>query len=256
MFGRYIGIDYSGAGTPQSRLSGLRVYAATVSLQPREVRPPGAQGRHWTREELAAWIRGALESPLPSVVGIDHSFSFPVAYFEKHALPRQWDAFLDDFVAHWPTAEYGVTVEAVRRGLCGQGALRSGRATWRRRAEVRARAKSVFHYDVPGSVAKSTHSGLPWLRALRRELGGQVHFWPYDGWIPAAGKSVVLEAYPSLHSQEFLRSKRTPDQHDAFTIAAWMRQEDRNGRLRKYFTPELTPEEQAAAAYEGWILGV
>ena len=27
--------------------------------------------------------------------------------------------------------------------------------------EVRAGAKSVFHFDVPGSVAKSTHAGIP-----------------------------------------------------------------------------------------------
>jgi hypothetical protein len=33
--------------------------------------------------------------------------------------------------------------------------------------EIRAgAAKSVFHFDVPGSVAKSTHAGLPWLRYL------------------------------------------------------------------------------------------
>ena len=28
-------------------------------------------------------------------------------------------------------------------------------------------AKSVFHFDVQGSVAKSTHAGLPWIKALR-----------------------------------------------------------------------------------------
>ena len=40
----------------------------------------------------------------------------------------------------------------------------------------RSRAKSVFHFDVQVSVAKSTHAGLPWLRYLRQQLGGRVHF--------------------------------------------------------------------------------
>lgn len=50
--------------------------------------------------------------------------------------------------------------------------------TLERCTEIRARAaKSVFHFDVQGSVAKSTHSGIPWLRFLRQRLGERVHFW-------------------------------------------------------------------------------
>ena len=47
-------------------------------------------------------------------------------------------------------------------------------------------------FDVQGSVAKSTHAGLPWLRHLRRECKRSVHFWPFDGGIPE-GSSVVAE---------------------------------------------------------------
>jgi hypothetical protein len=40
-----------------------------------------------------------------------------------------------------------------------------GNARWRRLTEERAgSAKSVFHFDVQGLVAKSTHAGIPWLR--------------------------------------------------------------------------------------------
>lgn len=256
MFSRYVGIDYSGAATPESRLRGLRVYEASPETPAREVTPPGARPGQWSRREVAAWLHDALAAPAPLIVGLDHSFSFPSAYFEKYALPPRWDAFLDDFAAHWHTADRGVTVESVRRGLYGRGAARTGKATWRRLAEVRAGAKSVFHYDVPGSVAKSTHAGLPWLIAVRRAFGPRVHFWPYDGWMPPQGKSVVAEAYPSLHSQAFRKAKRTPDQHDAYAIAAWLRREDLAGRLREHFVPPLSPEEKAVAAYEGWILGV
>ena len=70
---------------------------------------------------------------------------------------------------------------------------------WRRLTEQRTRgAKSVFHFDVQGQVAKSTHAGIPWLRYLRRQLGTRVHFWPFDGWAMPAGRSAVVEVYPAL----------------------------------------------------------
>jgi hypothetical protein len=46
----------------------------------------------------------------------------------------------------------------------------------------------VFHFDVQGSVAKSTHAGIPWLRFIRRRLGARVHFWHFDGWDIPAGR--------------------------------------------------------------------
>jgi hypothetical protein len=49
---------------------------------------------------------------------------------------------------------------------------------------------------------------------------------------------------------------RTPDQHDAYAIAAWLRQADLNGQLAGFLSPNLTPPERAAADVEDWILGV
>ena len=63
-------------------------------------------------------------------------------------------------------------------------------------------AKSVFHFDVQGSVAKSTHSGIPWLRYIRDQLGKRVHFWPFDGWDVPAGHSAIAEAYQNLPHHE------------------------------------------------------
>jgi hypothetical protein len=51
--------------------------------------------------------------------------------------------------------------------------------------------KSVFHFDVQGSVAKSTHAGIPWLRFIRQRLGERVHFCPFDGWdVPLLPRSI------------------------------------------------------------------
>jgi hypothetical protein len=255
-FSRYIGIDYSGAETPDSSLKGLRVYEASREFMPVEVEPPPSPRKYWTRRGLAEWLVEQLSGDVPTIVGIDHGFSFPLRYFEVHHLEPDWPTFLDDFQKHWPTdAEY-TYVDFIRHGSKGEGEARSGSARWRRITEERAGAKSVFHFDVPGSVAKSTHAGLPWLRYLRNQLGDRVHFWPFEGWEIPSGKSALVEVYPSLWSKSTPRKGRTPDQHDAYVASAWSRQVDMDGSLGRFLKPDMLPGEYPVALVEGWILGV
>jgi hypothetical protein len=109
---------------------------------------------------------------------------------------------------------------------------------------------------VQGSVAKSTHAGIPWLRYIRQRLGERVHFWPFDGWHISTGRSAVVEVYPALWSRRFAREDRDGDQHDAYSVAAWLRRSDLDGSLTAFLEPALTPPERAVAQVEGWILGV
>ena len=256
-FAIYIGIDYSGAETVTSSLKGLRVYQADGNDSPAEVAPPASPRRYWTRRGVAEWLVERLAEPAPTLVGIDHGFSFPLRYFKAHQLAPDWPAFLEDFQRHWPTDEDHVYVDFVRDGAAGSGAERTGSARWRRLTEERAGgAKSVFHFDVPGSVAKSTHAGIPWLRFLRRQLGERVHFWPFDGWQIPAGRAAVVEVYPALWKHAYAMNGRTSDQHDAYSVAAWLRDADHDGRLDQFLNPELTPPERTVAGVEGWILGV
>ena len=132
-----------------------------------------------------------------------------------------------------------------------------GNAHWRRLTEERAgTAKSVFHFDVKGSVAKSTHSGIPWLRFIRQQLGERVHFWPFDGWDIPEGRSAVAEVYPALWSRGFASEERTSDQYDAYSIAAWLSRQDQGGGLAEFLKPSLTASGRTTAQVEGWILGV
>ena len=173
-FKRYIGIDYSGAQTPTSSIKGLRVYEADHLRTPQEVEPPPSPRKYWTRRGIADWLVARLSGGPLTLVGIDHGFSFPLRYFEQHGLPFDWPFFLDDFQRHWPTDEDHTYVDFVREGSCGNAAARSGNPHCRRITELRAgAAKSIFHFDVQGSVAKSTHAGLPWLLYLRRHVGGR-----------------------------------------------------------------------------------
>jgi len=256
LFERYIGIDYSGAEVATASLKGLRVYVGTLAAAPIEVQPPPSLKKYWTRRGIAEWLAHELASETRTLVGIDHGFSFPLAYFQRHNLAHDWPAFLDDFQKHWPTDEDHLYVDFIRDGAHGNGAARMGDSKWRRLAEVRTAAKSVFHFDVQGSVAKSTHAGLPWLRYLRKQLGDKVHFWPFDGWAAPVYRSVVAEVYPRMWKGLFPVSGITPDQQDAYSVAAWMRREDQAGHLGGHFTPALSDEDRALAEIEGWILGL
>jgi hypothetical protein len=256
-FDRYIGIDYSGAKTPTASLKGLCVYLAEGEAQPVEVLPPQSPRKYWTRRGIAEWLVKQLVEKTLTLIGIDHGFSFPLRYFEVHGLLLDWPAFLDDFQRHWPTDDDNTYVDFVRDGLRGNAAARTGDARWRRITEIRARgAKSVFHFDVQGSVAKSTHAGIPWLRYIRERLGTRVHFWPFDGWEIPARRSAIAEVYPALWSGQFAMDARTGDQHDAYSIAARLQQADANGELEKFLNPSLTPEQRMVVEVEGWILGV
>lgn len=257
LFSRYIGIDYSGAKTANESVSGLRVYLCDDSHPFEEVHPPPSPRRYWTRRGLAEWLNERLGEATPTLVGIDHAFSFPVQYFERHGIERNWDAFLADFCEHWPTDEEHMYVDFVRDGMYGKGKIRGGDSRWRRVTEVRAGgAKSVFHFDVPGSVAKSSHAGIPWLRYLRRKRGEAVHFWPFDGWALDNRKHTIAEVYPTLWRHLYPRENRVSDQQDAYVVCRWLAEADRTNTLSSYCNPQLTPEERSVCQFEGWILGV
>ncbi|MCP3870693.1 MAG: hypothetical protein GY703_21895 [Gammaproteobacteria bacterium] len=84
----------------------------------------------------------------------------------------------------------------------------------------------------------------------------KVHFWPFDGFEIPDGKSVIAEAYPALYKRRFSREDRSPDEHDAWSISAWLQASDRRNTLMRYFSPPLTLPERKQAQLEGWILGV
>ncbi len=264
-FDLFVGIDYSGARSPTCRLRELQVYAAKPGSQPEKVCSPVSSNSkvpwNWTRAEIAAHLIDLARQGVRYIAGVDHGFSFPVEYFERYRL-KSWPEFLDDFVCYWPTDSDHVYAEFVRDGnLARKGKLppgeRVGKATELRLCERwTSSARSVFHFDVQGSVAKSTHCGIPWLRRIRETVGERVHIWPFDGWKPGEGKAVIVEVYPSIFRKRYPREKRSADEHDAYAVARWLAESAARGVLGRYFDPPLTEHERALAAREGWILGV
>ena len=256
-FTRYIGIDYSGAETADFSCKGLRVFMAEGSNEPTQYLRPSGQKKHWTRRGLAEWLREELDRDIPTLVGIDHAFSFPLAYFEKYRLSSDWQSFLEDFQHHWPTDAPHTYVRFIREDPSGHGLKRTGERSWLRLTEQwTPTAKSVFGFGVQGEVATSTHAGLPWLLYLRKKCRRPLHFWPFDGWEIPEGKSVIAEVYPALWMRRFPRNGRDPDEQAAYAAAAWLQRADLNGSLESYFNPPLTTDEREVAKIEGWILGV
>lgn len=205
---------------------------------------------------MAERLLEILNGNIPTIVGIDHAFSFPLAYVERYQLMHNWDLFLEDFHEHWPTDEDLIYVDFIRYGEYGKGLLRMGDRKWRRLTDIKSgTAKSVFHFDVEGSVAKSSHSGIPWLLHLRRSLGDKIHFWPFDGWVANLDKHTIVEVYPKLWHNCYPRQGRTSDQHDAYSVCRWMMERDTANELILYFSPNLSPEEKTIASIEGWIFG-
>ena len=66
VFSRYIGIDYSGAETPESSLKGLRVYCAVGESAATEVAPPPSPRKYWTRRGIAHWLAERLAEDVPT----------------------------------------------------------------------------------------------------------------------------------------------------------------------------------------------
>ena len=254
-----IGIDYSGAKTPLSRSAALQVYKALPGSVPRIVTSPASSDnrkRHWNRKEIAWWLAEQLQQQRRLIVAIDHGFSFPVDYFQRNQL-RDWHQFLEDFVTHWPTRDETVSIDDLRANENSLAQRRRGSSRELRLTEAwSGSAKSVFQFDVQGSVAKSTHAGIPWLHWLRAQFQHQIHWWPYDGWEPPQGKSIFCEGYPTLLRKRYPREGRSADQHDAYCLAAWLRRLVDQQTLGRYLNVPLTDQEREIARREGWILGV
>ena len=257
-FDLHIGIDYSGRETPLSRTTALQVYAAFDTEEPRRILSPSSTEKtfkNWCRKEIAEWLIEQARRNFRFIAGIDHGFSFPINYFERYKL-TSWPQFLDEFCEHWPTDDDHTYVDFIRDRDEGPPDRTGAPSDLRLTEKWTSSAKSVFTFDVQGSVAKFTHAGIPWLRRIREEVGDKVHSWPFDGWDVPDGKSVIAEVYPSIFKKRYHRGDRSADQQDAYAVARWLTEADDRRFLERYFQPSLTDEERRIASLEGWILGI
>lgn len=254
LFERYIGIDYSGAAKPITPIQGLRVFVADRQEGPREERDSVLPNRNWTRARLASWLLARLREETPTIVGLDHAFSYPLEAMDEVA-STGWDDFLAWFEERWATRTSAVrdSLSANQEALSTQG--KALRLTDRYAPTAMPICKG-WKAEGP-NVFYSTHAGIPWLRWLRERVGKHVHFWPFDGFEVAPGMSVIAEVYPRVFRRRYEpRASFTPDQRDAWLVCQWLRDRDDRNCLGPWFQPPLDADEQWQAQREGWILGV
>lgn len=253
LFHHYIGIDYSGAARATTRNRSIQVFSCTPATEPQivhSIATTRTKPRNWNRVEVLQWLVQFLKQHPSTIIGMDHGFSFPISYFEKYQL-ASWNDFLADFSTHWPTDAKDATVEQFRRDGNRTGDSKELRTT----EKWTSSAKSVFLFDVQGSVAKSTHAGLPFLWKLRNQLP-ELHCWPFDGFEIPSGHSVIAEVYPSLFRNRYSKKHPTVDQQDAYSVCRWLKEMDQQLGLDRFFHPPLDEAEKSIVQLEGWILGV
>lgn len=249
-FEHYIGIRYSGRKEPGDPIREICVYSAREDHEPYREQSPGDESGRWSRRDLAEWLLARLTEGEPTIIGIDHAFSFPQSYMDRNNL-KSWEEFLKDFGGHWPTHEF--SVRELLPGNPRTGDPDEHRLTGR----WTAFPKSVFQFDlqIQDSPAKATHAGLPWIDYLRR-AGDRVHFWPFQGFEVPRKRSVVAEVRPARLRHRYQKEGISREALDAYSICAWLQERDRLDLLRPYFTPPLSESEKERAQLEGWILGV
>ena len=257
-FLKHIGIDYSGAGSPKSPQTGIRVFESAGGIRPTEQKL--ASGNNWSRQDVASYLLSELSASIPVIIGIDHGFSYPDSSFTQNNL-KNWDEFLNEFALHWPTCQHSI-----------QDILLDNPADpWHQDSdELRLTerwttgASSVRQFaQKQGNVAYSSHAGIGWLIHLRDQCRGNnipLHFWPFDGWDFPDGSSVVVEMYPSIIKRRLDRSEFLPQwkshQLDAYAMARWLSIIDSNDFLDKYCSVTLTASDKAVVQKEGWIYGL
>lgn len=247
MFEQYIGVDYSGAGTPDAPVDGIRVCRAKQGELPRPHDNPALRRSRWCRAELAEWLISVLEESGSTIVGIDHAFSFPA---EELGSLADWDEFLEWFCGRWRT-DHETVSEAIGAVAAPDGVGYRLTDTWS------SSAQSIFHQKGIG-VFHSTFAGIPWLRHIRRRLP-EVFFWPFDGRTIPPGRSAVVEVYPAIFKRRYANDPDCPDnehRRDAYAVCRWLAETNSRGLLEAYLDPPLTDAEWDLAHREGWILGL
>ncbi len=256
MFDSYIGIHYAGAETATSRLKALSVYRADNSGKPEKVITPDAYRfgpQNWSRKGIAEWVIEQTTAA-PIIVGIGHCFSLPQAWFDLQTLP-DWSEMLRHFPLWWPTHKDIYIDSLWEKGIAPPP---GGTPDQLRITETRSPgAKGIFRFVGYGAMGQIRWAGIPWLAHIRKKVGDRVHFWPFDGWTPPDGKSVIAEVSPFMFSRQYPKENRTPQEHDAYAVARRLSEMDRSDRLETYFHPLLTENERhIAETMEGWALGV
>ena len=245
-----LGVDYSGAGKHGSPNRGIQM---SMHVNNKVNLVNDSSGKAFSRITLYKELRKIL---LQSVIqdhtvhlGIDHGLGVTNRVYSNLGIKfvREYYDYLSSIFSsdksediqsnlyklfYWPNSnEYRIT-EKHTKG-----------------------SKSIGLFGVPGSVSKSTISGIIFLNKLLKDkdLKNAIHLWPFDGFEPTR-KIVIFESFPTLFRKDFIKTKFTKDEYDSYVLAKWIG-ENLSSLSSPYWFPDKAVSKKNITTLEGWIMG-
>jgi hypothetical protein len=263
IFQRFVGIDWSGAGTASSNTPGLAVAEYSVE---------GTAAIKWhtkrrSREELITWLQDALHPDLPpTIVGMDFSFGFPVGTMQRIFRASSWvemTRVLSDLNVSHGTARAVAEAINARPEFFGHGPFRtnetrnafrfnldSGIPYYRTVENYVPQAISGWYLGSGATVGYSMITGIAALGQLidaRKSRLCDFAVWPFEELVP--GKHLLAEVYPAIWAKP-VPNIENEHERDAIRIANGLAEmEIRALKLPRFASDVATRE-------EGWILGI
>lgn len=285
-FDIYAFADYSGS---KSEYQQKRAIALSVINNHKKQLHKGYT-RKSLRNSIQSLLVNADRENQRVIFGFDHSYSFPVGFYEVITGERwkTWDQILDllfsgtfelqsvlennarewaktanDLICKrlelqngpfWGPFSYQVTKPAFP---FGNMTFKDKRLIFKERRfveEICIKTKSIYQIGGIGSVGLQSVYGIQNLAKLRHDLKNvdiKLFCWPFDGWDLPSNGHVLVEIYPALVNKG-LKS----DENDAEACSKWLYRQDRDNKLINLFKPKLTKSKMKRASLEGWIIGI
>lgn len=282
MFERIIAIDWSGAGTDDTRVD-LRIVECHVPNDGQIVEPPARRRgiRSWTRNEAKTYLAGKLRANQPrTLVIIDFGFGLPWGADRAAFNCVDWRSMVDAIARRYSQAGTARLMAETLNAEFGHGPYRfngnrcnprfyldKSVAYYRLTEIVVPQAISQWYLGSGGTVGFHTITGLAALSRLLAERDAReiaFHVWPQEGLTIAGALHVVAEGYPAVCAAlDTFGPCRDDHERDAWRMLQLVRKALLDDRLHDLFrVPELRCGRvqhvgfQEQVGFEGWILGV
>lgn len=294
LFDDYVFGDWSANATPKRGRDSLWLCRARLSdggeLTYELDNPPTRTDAH---RRLREWLGEAVQRDRRALVGLDFPYGMPA---DSYALLlgggaaagwREYWAAVSSRITDGPkngNNRFEVADAFNRTCALGEGPFwgtppRTATATLKttkpraghgpsefRAVEQTLRAAgrrpfSVWQLLGNGSVGSQALMGLPMLHALTNdpELAPHSAVWPFEPVSLAASRRPLIvhtEVWPGAIDVDTSRHA-IKDAAQMIALATWAARADATGTLARYFNAvHATPEREARARIEGWVLGV
>ena len=221
-------------------LKRVEVFAADFEVSPSPVRPaPWEEQDGWTLESVTDWLVRLVQSDISFIAGINHRLSFPTAFCNDRNL-HSW-------------------VDVLEASLTDASPCRSFRGFPDNRRQTEQWGNSLtcmFTKRIDNLYADARLFDLKWLKLLRDQTFGKLHIWPFDGWTPSPGQSVLVECYAPCNGIAFPDCYERAGEQNAYMMTKWLARLDGKNMMADYLCPHLPENVCKDAGMEGWILGV